>query len=229
MKTWCIGVINAAFLACMENVLNLYSLPYDPEYPIISFDERPCFLIGDKVKGLESKAGQVKKQHYEYEKNGSCNLLAAIEPLTGKRIAKVYTQRRKIEYAEFMQIVASHFPDAKKIRVVQDNLNTHNASSFYEHFDAQAAFELSQKFEFHYTPKKGSWLNVIETEFSALSRLCLNRRIPSKEILEDEVLALVKERSEKGIKITWRFSITDARKKLKRHYAKVNKENENTA
>lgn len=209
----------------MENILRLYSLPYDPLYPVISFDERPCFLIGDKVKGFELKAGQVKKQHYEYVKNGSCNLLAAIEPLTGKRMAKVYDQRRKIEYAEFMQYVASCYPEAKKIIVIQDNLNTHNSSSFYERFEAQTAFELTQRFEFHYTPLKGSWLNVIETEFSALARLCLKRRIPTKELLEKEVLTLIKERSDKQIKINWQFSITDARKKLNRHYAKVNDKN----
>ncbi|MCH2042974.1 MAG: transposase, partial [Saprospiraceae bacterium] len=152
-------------------------------------------------------------------------LFAAIEPLTGKRIAIVYDRRRKVEYAEFMQILATHFPKAKKIRLIQDNLNTHNASSFYERFDAQTAYELSQKFEFHYTPNSGSWLNVIETEFSALARLCLKRRIPTKEILEREVLKLVKERNDKQIKINWQFSISDARHKMKRHYEKVNSAN----
>ena len=171
------------------------------------------------------KQGQVKKQHYEYEKNGACCLLAAIEPLTGKRIAEVYDQRRKVEYAEFMQLVAQKFPKAKKIRLIQDNLNTHNASSFYEKFDAQTAFELTQKFDFHYTPKKGSWLNVIETEFSALARLCLNRRIPTKEILRNEVLKLIKERENNKVKINWKFSITDARRKMKRHYQIVNNQN----
>ena len=119
-----------------------------------------------------------------------------------------------------------NFPKAKKIRLIQDNLNTHNASSFYEHFDASKAYELSQKFEFHYTPKSGSWLNVIETEFSALARLCLKRRIPTKEKLEREVLTLVKERNDKRIKINWQFSITDARQKMKRHYKKVNSAND---
>lgn len=209
----------------MENVLHLYALPYDESYPVVSFDERPCFLIGDVVKGFEVKPGKIKKQHYEYAKNGSCNLLAAIEPLTGKRIAKVYDQRRKIEYAEFMKILADQFPKAKKIRLIQDNLNTHNASSFYERFDAQTAYELAQKFEFNYTPKCGSWLNVIETEFSALARLCLNARIPTKELLEQKVLKLVKERCDKKIKINWSFSITDARKKMNRHYKKVNQDN----
>lgn len=211
----------------MENILRLYALPYDEEYPVVSFDERPCFLIGDVVKGFEVKPGKVKKQHYEYAKNGSCNLLAAIEPLTGKRVAKIYDQRRKVEYAEFMQFLAPQFPKAKKIRLIQDNLNTHNASSFYERFDAQTAYDLAQKFEFNYTPKCGSWLNVIETEFSALARLCLNSRIPTKEILEQKVLKLVKERNDKEIKINWSFSITDARKKMIRLYKKVNSDNSN--
>lgn len=218
-------MINAVFLAAMENILRLYRLPYDERYPVLCFDERPCFLIGDVVEGLEMKAGQVRREHYEYEKNGSCCLLLAIEPLTGKRLAVVYDQRRKIEYAEFMQMLATLFPKAEKIRLIQDNLNTHNCSSFYEHFDAQTAYDLSQKFEFHYTPKKASWLNAAEIEFSAIARFCLNKRIPAKEQLEKQVLTYVKERQQKHIKVDWQFSITDARKKLNRHYAKVNSEN----
>ena len=210
----------------MENILRLYRLDYDQYYPVLCFDERPCFLIGDVVKGLELKPGQVYKQHYEYEKNGSCCLLLAIEPLTGKRIAMVYDQRRKIEYAEFMQIVASHFPKAIKIRLIQDNLNTHNYSSFYERFEAQTAYDLAQRFEFHYTPKKASWLNAAEIEFSAIARACLNKRIPTKDQLEQQVLACVKERQEKQISISWQFSITDARKKMNRHYVTVNPENQ---
>ena len=210
----------------MENILQLYALPYDERYPVVSLDERPCFLIGDVVQGFDLKPGQVKREHYEYKKNGSCCLFAAIEPLTGQRIARVFDRRRKVEYAEFMQQVASQFPKAEKIRVIQDNLNTHNASSFYERFKAQTAYALSQKFEFHYTPKKASWLNAIETEFSALSRLCLKRRIPTKELLEEEVAQFMQERNDQAIKIDWQFSITDARKKLKRHYSKVNSANE---
>jgi len=209
----------------MENILRLYRLPYDERYPVLCFDERPCFLIGDVVQGFELKPGQVRKEHYEYEKNGSCCLLLAIEPLSGKRIAVVHDQRRKVEYAEFMQMVATLFPKAEKIRLIQDNLNTHNCSSFYEHFDAQTAYELSQKFEFHYTPKKASWLNAAEIEFSAIARACLKKRIPAKEQLEKQVLKYVKERQQKQIKVSWQFSITDARKKLNRHYAAVNQKN----
>lgn len=224
-KTWCIGEINALFLFRLERILAVYARPYDPQNPVLCYDERPCFLIGEVVKGLEMKAGQVKKEHYAYEKLGSCSLLQTIEPLTGRRIADVFDQRRKIEFARHFQKVAQEFPEAEKITVILDNLNTHNESSFYEAFAAEEARRLSDKFEFIYTPPKASWLNMIEIEFSAVSRLCLDRRIASKEELEKEVLAIVKERSEKKIKINWQFSIETARTKLNRHYKKVNLEN----
>lgn len=225
-KTWCIGEINALFLFRMERILAVYARPFNPRNPVICYDERPCFLIGELVKGLEMKAEQVKKEHYAYEKLGSCCLLATIEPLTGKRIADVFDQRRKIEFALHFQKVEKEFPEAEKITVILDNLNTHNESSFYEAFDAEEAKRLSDKFEFIYTPPKASWLNMIEIEFSAISRLCLDRRIPGKDELEKEVLSLVKERSEKEVKINWQFSIETARTKLNRHYKKVNSENE---
>ena len=210
----------------MENILKLYRLPYDPDYPLICFDERPCFLIGDKVKGFDLKAEQVRKQHYEYEKFGCCTLFGAIEPLTGKRIAKVYDKRRKKEYADFLQKIAADYPKAKKIRMIQDNLNTHNLSSLYENLDAETASKLADRFEFHYTPKCGSWLNAIEIEFSAIARCCLNRRIPTKKEVEQEVLVFFKDREKKEIKINWQFNITEARKKMKRHYISINADNE---
>lgn len=206
----------------MERLLWLYALPYDPRYPVICFDERPCFLIGDKVAPLTPGSGQVYKEHYAYEKLGSCALLAAIEPLTGQRLALVLPQRTKKEYTQFCQALAATCPRAIRIRLVQDNLNTHNASSFYEHLPAEEAFALAQRFEFYDTPKSASWLNMIEIEFSALSRECLDRRIPTIELLAKEVLALVKERAEKKIKINWQFSIETARIKLNRHYQQVN-------
>lgn len=218
-------MVNASFLAAMENILHLYRLPYDADYPVISFDERPCFLIGDVVKGLELKPGQVRKEHYEYAKNGACCLLMAIEPLTGKRLAKVYDQRRKVEYADFMQLVAQHWSEAKQLRLIQDNLNTHKTSSFYDRFDAQTAFELAQKFDFHYTPLKGSWLNAIEIEFSAIARGCLKKRIPNKQLLEKQILTFVKERQDKKIKINWKFDISMARKKMNSKYVAVNPDN----
>jgi len=217
--------MDSQFLARMEQILALYALPYSEQYPVVCFDERPCFLIGEHVAGLEMKAGRPARQHYAYEKNGSCALLLAIEPQTAKREAQVFDRRTKQEYALFMKGLAESYPQAKKIRVVQDNLNTHSTSSFYEAFSAEEAFALSQRFEFYYTPKSASWLNMIEIEFSALSKQCLNRRIATKAELTKEVMAIIKEREEKGIKIDWQFSIESARGKLNRHYREVNAEN----
>ena len=220
-RTWCIGSINAEFIAKMEQILWLYQQKYDPLYPVICFDERPCFLIGNIIEPIALQSGKVSREHYGYEKNGSCALLAAIEPKTGKRIAQVHHQRTKLEYTLFFQALALAYPDAKKIRVVQDNLNTHSTSSFYQHLPADEAFALAQRFEFFYTPKSASWLNMIEIEFSALSKLCLDRRIPSLDKLKREVLSIVNERNDKNIKINWQFSLHSARHKLSSHYQKV--------
>lgn len=209
----------------MERILALYALPYNPLYPVLCYDERPCFLIGDLIEPLALQTGQSRREHYAYEKNGACNLLAGIEPLTGKRLACVFARRRKKEFFLFCQALAAAYPQAIKIRLVLDNLNTHNASAFYENLPADEAFALAERFEFYYTPKSASWLNMIEIEFSALARLCLNRRIPSMDMLESEVLALVAERHEKRIRINWQFSLTTARQKLNSHYAVVNDEN----
>ncbi len=206
----------------MERILWLYALPYDPLFPVVCFDERPCFLIGDAVEPLPMKIGQVRKEHYAYEKNGSCSLLAAIEPLTGNRLAQVHKQRRKIEFNQFFQALAAAYPEAEKIRVVLDNLNTHDISAFYENLPADEAFALAQRFEFYFTPKSASWLNMIEIEFSALARLCLNRRIPTIEKLESEVMAIITDRRQKQIKIKWQFSIENCREKLNTRYSIVN-------
>ena len=220
-KTWCIGRLDSRFIAQMEQILWLYARPYDPDYPVVCFDERPCFLIGETVDPLAMQSGRVYREHYSYEKHGSCALLAAIEPLTGGRLAPVHARRTKREYTEFCQALAAQYPQAHKIRLVQDNLNTHNASSFYENLPAEEAFTLAQRFEFHYTPKSASWLNMIEIEFSALARGCLHQRIPTMKELERQVLALVGERHEQRIQINWQFSITAARRKLGRHYDKI--------
>jgi hypothetical protein len=225
-QTWCLGSIDAAFLARLEQILALYALSYDPAYPVVCFDERPCFLIGDTLLPRPMRKGELRKQHYEYEKLGSCALLAAIEPLTGRRFAQVHERRTKREFTQFCLVLAAAYPNAIKIRLVLDNLNTHNASSFYAHLSAEEAYALAQRVEFIYTPKGASWLNMIECEFSVISRQCLDRRIATIERLGSEVLALLDERSAKAIKIDWQFSIQAARSKLNAHYARVNAANQ---
>ena len=209
----------------METILALYALPYDPHFPVVCFDERPCFLIGDLVEPMALQTGRLRKEHHAYEKLGSCALLAAIEPLTGQRVAQVYDQRTKKEFALFCQAVANTFPDATRIRLILDNLSTHDTSAFYEHLPADQAFALAQRFDFVFTPKSASWLNMIEIEFSALARLCLHRRIPTIDHLRSEVLALVDERTRNRVKIDWQFSIQSARSKLNSHYVRVNSVN----
>jgi transposase len=209
----------------MEHILALYALPYDPQYPVVCFDERPCFLIGDILVPQPMQLGKARKQHYAYEKLGSCALLAAIEPLTGRRLGQVHPQRTRREYTLFCQALAAQYPDAIKIRLVQDNLNTHNASAFDEHLPAEEAYALAQRFEFNYTPKAASWLNMIECEFAVLARQCLNRRITTIETLRTEVLALLAERGRKQIKIEWQFSIQAARTTLNTHYTRVHPDN----
>lgn len=209
----------------MEQILWLYSLPYDPDYPVVCFDERPCFLIGDKIEPMAMQTGQLKKEHYAYEKHGSCALLAAIEPLTGKRIAHIQPQRTKREFTLICQAIAEAYPQAKQIRLVLDNLNTHKKGAFYDHLPADEAWALAQRFDFYYTPKSASWLNMIEIEFSALTRLCLNRRIPTMAELEKEVLTFFERRSAQQVKIEWLFTIDDCREKLNAKYAIVNEAN----
>ena len=209
----------------MERILWLYALAYDPDYPVVCFDERPCFLIGDKVDPIAMQEGKVRKEHYAYEKNGSCILFAAIEPLTGNRLGQVHRYRTRKEFTLFCQTLSAIYPDAKKIRLVLDNLNTHNSGAFYANLPADEAFALAQRFDFWFTPKSASWLNMIEIEFSALARLCLHRRIPTMEKLESEVLTLIADRRQKQIKINWQFSIETCREKLNARYSIVNDAN----
>ena len=202
----------------MERVLDCYEKAYDPNYPVICFDERPCQLIEDVLQPMPVQEGQVKREDYHYKRNGTAAVLAAVEPLTGKRIAEVREQKTKKDYAEFMLEVAKAYPIAKKIILIQDNLNTHNPSSFYENMSAEEAFALSQRFEMVYTPKKASWLNMAEVEFSALSKQCLDRRIGDLKMLKKEVAAWVNSRNKNKIKITWQFTKNKAREKFTRHY-----------
>ena len=212
------GRMDAAFFARMENILHLYGLPYNPDRPLLVFDERPCFLIGDVLTPIPMEAGHPKPEHYEYAKNGSCTVFLAFEPATGRRWVKartarqvlsceqeVFEKRSGLEYAKFMQYVSDQFKDVEKIVLVQDNLSTHSMNSFYSQLKPDLAFKLVQKFEFHFTPVKSSWLNMAELELSALSRQCLNRRIGSMVELEREVKAWVRARNKARVTEKSRF------------------------
>ncbi len=209
----------------MEDLLHLYGLPVDDNRPVVCFDELPVQLLGEVVAPLPMKEGRAARFDYEYEREGTACLLVAFEPLTGRRLVETSKQRTKADYCRFLQRVAEMFPSAEKVVLVQDNLNTHNASSFYENLPAAEAFSLAQAFEMHYTPKKGSWLNMAELELSAISRICLSRRIASIEDLDREVQSLVKERNGLKIKVEWQFSISQAREKLSRHYENAKSKN----
>ena len=217
------GKLTTLFLWRMEQVLELYSLPYNPKRPVICVDERPCQLIEDKLVPMPMQPGQPKREDYEYKRNGVCTVFMAFEPLTGFRITEVRDRRTKQDYAAFMQQVAEHphFAEAEQIVVVQDNLNTHNPGSFYTILPAQAAYAFGQRFEMVYTPNHGSWLNMAEIEFSVLSRQCLNRRIGDQEVMEREVLAWTVERNQKQATVHWQFTLDKARDKFKRFYPEL--------
>lgn len=221
---WCIGQITGAYLWHMEDVLHQFEQPYDPSRPLLYFDECPCFLIEDKETIIPMTVGKARRYHYEYKKNGSCCVLLAFEPHTGFRYVEVRERRTAVDYAEFMKnLVERQYPQVDVIRLVQDNLNTHTPGSFYKIMPASQAFEFGQKFELHYTPKKASWLNMAEIEFAALSKQCLDRRIPDMDTLEKEVMAWTQKRNSERKTVNWKFAKKDARLKLERHYSDVKK------
>jgi len=201
--------------------LDLYEQPYDPKHPVICFDERPCQLIGDAIIPIPMKPGSPKKEHYEYIRNGTCCVFLAFEPLAGKRLICVKERRTMVDYADFMRLLADQYPEAETILLVQDNLNTHTAGSFYNALPPEDAFQFARRFEYHYTPKKGSWLNMAEIELSALSKQCLDRRIADMKWLIDEVSAWEQERNAIGATVRWRFNKDNARVKLQRHYSNL--------
>ncbi len=206
----------------MEDVLEIYKLPYDAQRPVICMDEMPKQLLADIREPLACQSGQATRQDYEYKRNGVEDLFMLFEPLQGKRFVEVKDQRRKIEWAHVMKFVADDlYPNAEIIIVVLDNLNTHTPAAFYETFEPQEARRLVERFEFHFTPKHGSWLNMAEIELSVLTRQCLNRRIPDKETLTHEVSAWQQQRNDEVVKVLWQFTTADARIKLRRLYPKI--------
>ncbi len=210
---------NAAFVAAMEDVIEVYHRPHDPDRPVVCVDETSKQLIVETRTPIPAEPGRPKRVDYEYERNGTANLFMMFAPLEGWREVKVTDQRAAVDYAQLLKELAdTHFPGASKIVLVQDNLSTHKPASLYEAFPAKEARRLVERFEWHYTPKHGSWLNMAESELSILSRQCLARRIPDKEILAKEVAAWRKLRNSKHAAADWHFTTADARVKLKRLY-----------
>jgi hypothetical protein len=203
----------------MENVLDLYQRPYDAHFPVVCMDETSKQLLGDTQAWLLPLPGQLARQDYEYARHGTCNLFIAFEPLQSWRHVEVTAQRRAIDWAHFMKWLADErYPDAKCIRVVLDHLNTHAAGSFYEAFEPMEAHRLASRFEFHYTPKHGSWLNLAEIELSCLSRTCLKQRLADQDTVRSHVGVWEKERNTASVTVDWRFTTDDARIKLKKLY-----------
>jgi transposase len=203
----------------MEDVLDVYTRPYDPLRPQVCMDETSKQLLRDAKQPLSMEPGQPERQDYEYERGGVVNLFLLCEPLQGRRWVDVTERRTTKDWAhQIKELVDERYPQAERIVLVMDNLNTHTPASLYEAFDPQEARRLADKLEIHYTPKHGSWLNMAEIELSVLSRQCLDRRVPDFQTLEAEVSAWQERRHEKGAKIDWRFDTEDARIKLKRLY-----------
>jgi hypothetical protein len=210
---------SAEFVAAMEDVLAVYQRPPDPVHPVICMDETSKQLVSETRISLPAGPGQPQREDYEYERHGVANLFLFCEPLTGWREVQVTERRTRIDWAVAMHELSDrHYPAAERITVVLDNLNTHGPASFYETFAPEEARRLTERFEFHYTPKHGSWLNMAEIEFSVLSRQCLNRRIGEAEVLRSEVRAWQQQRNAASKTIDWQFTATDARIKLKRLY-----------
>ena len=203
----------------MEDVLEVYHRPPDPEYPVVCVDETSKQLISETRVPIKAKPGQPARHDYEYERNGTANLFMMFAPLQGWRHVEVTDRHTAVDFAHMLRDLSDiHFPSAKKIVLMEDNLNTHKPASLYEAFPAAEARKLVERFEWHYTPKHGSWLNMAESELSVLSGQCLDRRIPDKQTLTEEIVAWEDSRNKKHVKADWQFTTADARVKLKRLY-----------
>lgn len=216
---WCIPTVGAEFVACMEDVLDLYAEPYDPTRPVVCFDETSKQLIKETRPVLPARPSQVERFDYEYERNGTRNLFMFLEPLAGWRHVEVTQRRTKKDWAHMMQwLVDEVYPEAKCIRVVLDNLNTHTVSALYETFEPAEANRIRKRLELHYTPKHGSWLNMAEIELSVFSRQAWGKYIPDEETLKSNIETVEKERNSKNVTVNWSFTSQDARVKLHRLY-----------
>lgn len=213
---------NASFVANMEDVLDVYAKPYDSKRPVICVDEGGKQLIGDLREPLPMRPGRVTRQDSEYRRGGMANMFMAFEPLAGKRHVEVTERKASVDFARFMRTVSDQmYPDAERIVLVCDNLNTHKTAAFYEAFAPDEARRLSQRFEWHYTPKHGSWLNVAEMELSVIARQCLDRRIPDAATLTSEVAQWERKRNAAKTAVNWQFTTADARIKLRKLYPTI--------
>lgn len=203
----------------MEDVLDEYGRPYDPREPSVCFDERPCQLLADKYPSQPSAPRQLARFDYEYERHGTCNVFMIFQPLLGWREAKVTEHRTKADFAECLrELVDVHFPIARCIHVVLDNLNTHSFAALYDTFAPQEALRIMRKLHFHYTPKHASWLNMVEIELSVLVKQCLTRRLPDLDTLRTQVDAWQHRRNAAHATVNWQFGVEAARSKLKQLY-----------
>jgi hypothetical protein len=203
----------------MEDILDTYALPYDPEIPLICMDEQPCQLLDDTLKPIPMKQGQPRKEDYEYERKGTCCIFVFTEPLAGWRHIEATERRTKTDWAHHIErLLTEFYPENDKIRLVMDNLNTHTIGSLYEAFPADKARNLAKRLEIHYTPKHGSWLNIAEIELSVVTKQCLTRRIPDIDTLNAQLSAWEKNRNDSTKHINWHFTTKHARGKLKQLY-----------
>jgi hypothetical protein len=209
---------NGAFVAQMEQVLDAYKRPYDPLRPLVCMDESPRQLIRATRLPLAAKPGKPEREDYEYERCGVSNIFLAVEPLAGRRLVRVTERKTRTDWANFLEEIAANYEHAERITLVMDNLNTHSPGSLYEAFTPAKAKSLWERFEFIYTPKHGSWLNMAEIELSVLSRQCLSRRMESIELMRSEVQSWQTHRNTMAAKIDWQFTTDNARIKLKRLY-----------
>ena len=210
--------MDAAFRACMYDVLDLYEEPYDPKKPLLCLDEKPKQLLWEKRRPIPMKPGSTERYDYEYVRNGTANIFMAVEFKAGKRVTQVTERRTMTDFALFVKMLVDEYPGVEVIRLVTDNLSTHKEKSFYETFSKDDAESIINKIEFHYTPKHGSWLNAAEIEISVMDIECTGRRIGDRETLAREVVAWTRRRNCRKKKIDWKFTKEKADKKLSRHY-----------
>jgi hypothetical protein len=211
-KTWCVPKLTEEFRQRMEDVLDQYEKPLDPAEPVICLDEQPHQLLDDVRPATSAAPGKIAKQDYEYRRCGTCSVFVAVEPKAGKRYVQARRQRTRVDFARFVRDLLKRYPHVRWIHLVLDNLNTHNPQSLIEAFGEGPAKKLLKRIRWHYTPKHASWLNMAEIEISALTRQCLDRRLPNLEDVDRQVAAWSRQRNRQKTTIDWTFTRADARR-----------------